>query len=619
MYGEWRIDSNRANRGGGVFLHGNNAPHTYVLDTGWIPHPDKGVGTLIMHGGRFYDNWSYTSGGGVYIYNDARFEMRDGQIDSNASAIYGGGVYVLNPGRYFTSRFDVIGGQITRNRAIFGGGVYLMFRAQMSASNALFAGNHAQRMGGAIFTELIDYGTYLSGMDIPHDLFPTLPDSDEVFQAFNNLNIAASVRFTDEGGPNPVYGNNSAFAAFHPPYNAEEMLPDIRWLGWDSANPRQHLSTMIHPLNNYDINFVRPIYFYKTDMGIYYNPRVINNQAGAVFALDIQKPHPTIPGEYIWELYTQATSEANGRVTLFVFTPGHFRLREVTPPPGFILPPAGHHWYLDMDIEIVESAPDVFDAILYMVDPPPQHYPEANELRFIRLDRENAAADDEDDAVEARMRWHVGNLTPSAYMYLHKADAGLFGISTPTQVSQIQNMLLEGAVFALYRYTGTGTPASAEVPAPGWVQTQVLTSTNDPLDPMRFRLNFRADGQAFSYYQLVEVMAPPGYVTPLGQWRFRMDVVDFVLNQTSITVLESQGAPIPPLIPLTGETGHVFTVGNSPNFDLPLSGGMGAGMRAALFTSAGIMVIIVGLAAIFMPNAKKKIAVRAASSRYNTR
>jgi len=599
MFGEWIITENRANRGGGVFLHGDATP---VGATGtW--DPDRGPGHLVMHGGSINNNWSYTSGGGVYIYRDGAFYMHGGYIEDNESAIFGGGVYVFNPGIFYTARFHVDGignpAVIRRNAAIYGGGVYLMYRAHMFANNVLFTENIAQRMGGAIFTELVDYGYLLSGEDVPHDILsPTPPDPTEIFNAFDNIVTTDTVRFAD----------NEAIAAFHSPYNAFELLTydqddgmggtvpgNIRWENWDTV-PHQHLSAQRHPLNNYDINYVRPVYFYKTDMEVYSFPATINNRPGAVFELDMEVWCDN-EGDYIWQFYTSATSEANGRVALFVFHAGRFRLREVAPPTGwYILPPG--HWYLTMAIEEFEVVPglNVFDELLYIVDPPPQPSADNWEFFFVRLDRETAGTADCEGSHEARMRWHVGNAGPRATMYLHKAGIEIFDMN-PTLVSQIEDILLEGAVFALYRYTGVGTPGENDMmPAPGWVRTPLHTSTDDPDYPIALRLGFRED-QDYSYYQLVELMAPVGYAAPFGQWRIRMEVLDLPLNLTTISV-HTVGDPSTPTIRrLTGEDGYVFSLGNRPDFVLPMAGGLGsngtmtfAAVGFAFIAGAGFMV-----------------------------
>jgi len=618
MKGNWSIGQNSANRGGGVFLHGNNAPYTYDPVLGWLPHPLMGYGRLVMHdeGIRIHSNHSQTSGGGVYIFRDAIFEMEDGSIDNNESEVFGGGVYVFNPGTYFTSRFEARGGQITRNRAIYGGGVYLMFRAHMLADNVVFAGNEASRMGGAIFTELVDYGYWLSGMEVPHEILPEIPghplDPNEVFFAFTNLEITDTVRFGGYSHDGLTYfGPNDAMAAFPAPYNALDMT-NIRWLNWDAVNPvdrYEHLSIHIHPFNNYDINYVRPVYFYKTDMEIYSYPSSINNLAGAVFALDIRTNYDPVAGTYDWVPYTTvagvpvtAISEANGRVTLFVFTEGVFRLREVTPPPGLFVPPPGH-WVFEMRVDehFIDGVPGLPDLLMAMYNPPPQPCPLNTEFFFVLLDRETGTGVGDPLSQEARMRWHVGNAPPRVELYLHKAGEGIIGMSpSPTTVSQLNNMLRPGAVFALYRYLGTDTPADTLVPAPGWVRTYGLhTSTGSPADPIELiRLAFRAD-QDFSYYQLVELIPPASYMAPFGQWRVRMEYdLQVAQTATAMHVIPQGDSSTPQFVRLTGEDGFTFAVGNRRNPDLPLTGGLGARDIGLPMAVAGSAVVLLGVVAL---------------------
>jgi len=614
MYGEWRLGYNTANRGGGVFLHGDASPHTYIIGTGWVPHPLMGDGRLIMHDStvRIHDNHSHTSGGGVYIYQDATLEMRAGSIDNNTSNIFGGGVYVLNPGMYFTSRFVATGGQVTDNEARYGGGVYLMFRAVLEASNVLFANNTAERMGGAIFTELIDYGNWLSGVPVPPELFPSPPDPSEILYAFENLIIEDTVEFA----------GNTAIAPFLSPYNAIDMLPNIQWKDWNTA-PHDYLSIHIHPLNNYDINFIRPVYFYKTDMGIYETPRSINNLEGAVFRL-YRRLSEISPGVYDWEYYTSATSEINGRVALLVFTPGVYRLVEHAPPTGlFTLPPG--HWYVEMDFKDFEiqtiGTPNITYQLMTVVVPPPvpcgccgttfievppiQPCCCNGEFVFMNLDRVTAGVTGDAGTTMERMRWHVGNAPPRAAMHLHKAGEGIFGIfPPPTTVSQLDNMLREGAVFALYRYTGNGTPADTLAPAPGWVRTNGFhTSTGDPNQPIELMLVLRED-QPFSYYQIVELIPPVGYMLPFGQWRVRMDIVHLPTNEVTIAV-STQGNPsTPEFVRLLGEAGYTFAVGNRLSLDLPLTGGFGS--ISTPIIAAGASMVFVGLgAAAYLVLAKK--------------
>jgi len=617
MYGEWSVGHNTANRGGGIFLHGDNSPHTYDPALGWLPHPLMGAGRLIMHDDevRIHNNHSQTSGGGVYIYQDATFEMRAGAIDANTSEIFGGGVYVLNPGMYFTSMFIITGGEITNNKAIYGGGIYLMFRAQLNASNVLFANNSAYRMGGAIFTELIDYGYLLSGEPVPPELFPSPPDPTEILYAFENLQLSNTVEFA----------GNTAVAPFHSPYNAIDMLPNVRWRNWNTAQ-YQHVSIHIHPLNNYDINFIRPVYFYKTDMGIYEIPRTINNLEGAVFRL-YRRLDQISPGVYNWEYYTSATSEINGRVALLVFTPGIFRLVEQSPPPGLYTLPPGH-WYVELDFEDFELQTTGSQSLVYqlmsmviptapcsccgldMIELPPiQPCSDNEEFFFMNIDRESYGIIGEPDTIPARLRWHVGNAPPRVALYLHKTGYEIFDMSPPpTTVSQLDGMLRAGAVFLLYRYTGDGIPASAEMPAPGWVRTYGYhVSTGNPNQPIELmRLSLRED-QTFSYYQLVESVPPVGYMAPFGQWRVRMDIVDLPNNIVTMNVSNAGNSSAPEFIRLTGESGHTFAVGNRAALNLPLTGGLGAFGLPVLVTGA-VMLAVGFVALAYMSLRKKRVA-----------
>jgi len=588
MFGEWRIDRNRANRGGGVFLHGDNTPMNPSISND--PHPNRGAGTLIMHGGRIFENESRTSGGGVYIYRDAIFNMLSGSIENNTSALYGGGVYVFNPGIHFTSRFHAYGGYIRGNTAIYGGGVYLMYRAHLFATNVRFMNNTAHRMGGAIFTELVDYGYLLSGQPVPHNiLFPTPPDPLEEFEAFDNIITTNTVRFS----------GNEAMAAFHSPYNALEMLPDIQWYQWNvPGQAHAHLSIHTHPFNNFDINYVRPVYFYKTDMEIYSTPSSINNLAGAVFELDIWNEDT---GQ--WDFYATATSENNGRVALFVFDEGDFRLREVTPPTGFELPPG--HWLLSMGFT---------NQFLFMVDAPPTPSVGNEEFSFVRLDRETEMPIEYEYSQEARMRWHVGNTPPREAMLVHKANQEIIG-TTPTTVAQIDDILLPGAVFALYRYIGDGTPLdNVLVPSPGWVRTQFFHhSTGNPNEPIVLNIASRLD-QSYSYYQLVEIFAPVNYAVPFGQWRIRMDVVDLAARDFNLTVQTIGDVSTPTLMRLTGElTRPTFAVGNRRGIDLPMTGGLGSfGTTTMAVTATGLVLVLTAVMMTYLYVTKKK--ARAVSS-----
>ena len=90
-------------------------------------------------------------------------------------------------------------------------------------------------------------------------------------------------------------------------------------------------------------------------------------------------------------------------------------------------------------------------------------------------------------------------------------------------------------------------------------------------------------------YQLVEILAPAGYQIPFGQWRITTDGTDF-----TITVIGDSSTPIFVDYYLDGDEARFL--GNWPDFDLPLTGGLGAGGQAAVFTAAGIGIIGAGVA-----------------------
>ena len=253
---------------------------------------------------------------------------------------------------------------------------------------------------------------------------------------------------------------------------------------------------------------------------------------------------------------------------------------------------------MDMALVEVTGSAGVPEPMLFLVVPPtgPPIWAcplNSSEFNFVMLDRETGGPPGSPGAQPERMRWHIGNAPPIG-LYLHKTGDGIFGINPPpTQLSQIENMLLPGAVFALYRFTGTGTPPSGLVPAANWSRMAGLhTSTGDPLQPIGLRMGYRGD-QTFSYYQLVELVAPVGHDVPFGQWRIRMDVNDLVTNDVTFAITVQGHAP--GLVRLSDETGYVFAVGNARQFELPLTGGVG--VRTGVMAS-GFAVVFAGFGAV---------------------
>ena len=172
---------------------------------------------------------------------------------------------------------------------------------------------------------------------------------------------------------------------------------------------------------------------------------------------------------------------------------------------------------------------------------------------------------------------------------LHKADQRVLGNTNFTVISDIEPYLLAGAQFTLFRFTGAGTPpAHAYISSPVWdVIYQNVTSSGLITTPIVMGLT--PEG----IYHLVEVLAPPGYMIPFGQWRIVVDT-----NAAGgFAIIPISDTPIPPITYLDG----YFYVGNRLDFELPLAGGTGMNMGMAIggstmvfvaFAATGYMVLV---------------------------
>ena len=295
------------------------------------------------------------------------------------------------------------------------------------------------------------------------------------------------------------------------------------------------------------------------------------------------------------------TSGADGRVNLVIPYPnwhvnGEFRLREV-PPFGFMTPV---YWRFT----VINTPGPAGDAITFDI----QHYappPSGDNSPLFERGYEYEFCPDYDDYVPVFYGLFLGNRRIVVPLNVHKAGAGIMAMNPPpTTLAELDNMLLEGAVFALYRYTGPGTPASGLIPAAGWVQYgDVQTSTNNPLTPMVFGV-----GLFHRYYQLVEITPPPGHAAPFGQWRLTL-TFDTTLNTLAGITVDIQGdTGTPPLVRLTGEQGFVFATGNRLDVELPLAGGSGR----RLYELAGSFMLILAIGTmVYKAFIKDKLKQRA--------
>ncbi len=118
-----------------------------------------GGGTFKMAGGTVTGNEA-GYGAGIYIYNDAIFEISGGAISENkATSTYGGG------GVYVRGTFKMTDGTISSNSAMNGGGVYIptVGVGSFTMDGGRIIGNTASSQGGGVYVN----GTFtMSGGEI---------------------------------------------------------------------------------------------------------------------------------------------------------------------------------------------------------------------------------------------------------------------------------------------------------------------------------------------------------------------------------------------------------------------------------------------------------------------
>jgi len=203
------------------------------------------------------------------------------------------------------------------------------------------------------------------------------------------------------------------------------------------------------------------------------------------------------------------------------------------------------------------------------------------------------------EAISGQYVFFVGNQAGTRFAF-HKADDR---ISNEYYWPTINDILLPGAQFRLFRTNvptaqvtpplGTGDSGlvtiNAGLPNTPWEEVTLSrnTSTDNADEPIYFTM-----APGFTY-QLVEVAAPAGFQTPLGQWRIVVD--SNAPGGFTITNIGGVAMPgfqrIPGSDPLPPD--HVeWFLGNWQQMYLPLAGGGGR----STFTMAGAMALgIAGL------------------------
>ena len=374
------------------------------------------------------------------------------------------------------------------------------------------------------------------------------------------------------------------------------------------------------------------LYFIKTGERLYELPtRVIEPRDGAVFQIWGRNAADTG-----WDLVrttspsgSAAYGSIDGRIVLHSIFANYttvdlllrYKLIETVAPAGYAVPGAGSHWYLNVLVhggvntgvtitfDEQSSAPYFVQMLVpaglsaglccaysYMAYAPVPYYYEIyycyfcnfyepyNSLCFCSYSRyveiSEATAYDFVGLGNGNglvNRWHVGNLPAGDYVEIpvYKTDWGIY--ATPRNV-----VLLPGARFHLYRFTGTGPlPAGALVPhnwAAGgdWYRVAIEISQDTPGSPMIFPMT------PDNYYHLVERIPPSGYQALLGQWRLQV-----VANSNAPLGYDLIQTPVGGYMPEIVWYSGAFHIGNRPDFDLPLTGG--AGM--VLFHIAGAVVV----------------------------
>jgi len=359
------------------------------------------------------------------------------------------------------------------------------------------------------------------------------------------------------------------------------------WFQDENDNWVQFTASTVMTMGNLTVQArwrgVHEFEFYKTDgeadnsTGWLDLPRL----PGAQFFLD---QWDTTLGEYVQVAGPFVSANITGRVTLVFPYPqwyqnNEFRVREI-PPAGFATPA---NWRITLTLDPTPAG----DVITINKE---HHQPIIGDSQpMFERGYVYEFCTDLDDYEAIFAGWFLGNRAAVIPLMLHKAGPGLLSMSPqPTTLAQVEDILLTGAVFALYRYTGNGTPSAGLMPAAGWVRHgNTHTSTNNPLSPIIFGLN-----PLYTYWQLVEVVPPVGHMAPHGQWRVALtfDISDV---HTGFVISIMGEASTPNFVPLTGEEGFVYVVGNRVDFELPLAGGRGA--RMYIFVGSFITMLAFGL------------------------
>lgn len=136
--------------GGGVYVAGGS----FTLDGGLIAKNQAGKNTSYADSNKYLGR-----GGGVAIFNGARFTMTGGSVTGNVARIQGGGIYFIGADETSNEvwNYEISAGTISDNRLTdttygYGGGIYVDKKAALQLTNTLIKGNTATALGGGIWS-----------------------------------------------------------------------------------------------------------------------------------------------------------------------------------------------------------------------------------------------------------------------------------------------------------------------------------------------------------------------------------------------------------------------------------------------------------------------------------
>lgn len=480
----------------------------------------QGVGEFTMSGGTIHDNIqtntaAFGGGGGVHV-NFGEFTMKGGSIYKNSSERPGGGVRISSGGKF---TMDGAAASITENTVdTDGGGVYINNGGILILKNGLISKNSAKNNGGGVSVNT---------------------------SASENLFIMDGGTLTDnsankDGGGVYMYGGSFTMNAGTVSYNRALTGNGGGVYVTDNAKVTSGMASGTCTITNNiaDTGDGGGIYTtaYATD---YVNLTVGRNSLFAKNTARYSCEPPVDDNNTFWQSINNLTN------TLGVS--GH-PLNHLNPLTNYDIniPIRIVKYYVNSVLkpELTVTVADRSKITLpsYSGSQVDGWYktPAANETKW-SFDTDRVTSDMN---LYALSRVHFS---------FYKIDA-----DNPDQT-------LEGAVFHLYKWSGSGNPpdelVSKNSSGSGWALVNVYVSDTSGYVDI-------GDLDCDTVYQLVEINAPQGYQLPVGQWRIIADENGTIVFNTSMVdakplAFENTG---------TKEAPH-YRLRNLKQYELPSTGG----------------------------------------------